>query len=97
MQDILAFQATLFICVTTGFVASLWLLLRYLALRQKRPLSSPTDAILQRLDRMEASIEALAIETERIGESNRFVARLLAERSVPKAIPGTPERVITPH
>jgi hypothetical protein len=45
---------------------------------------SPSDA---RLERMEAAIDAMAVEIERISEGQRFVTKLLAER---------PERVALP-
>jgi hypothetical protein len=54
-----------------------------------------------RLERIELAIEAVAIEVERLGESQRFTAKLLAERD--RLQPGTvppsalPPRVITPH
>ena len=53
-----------------------------------------------RLDRLEHAIEAIAVEVERIGEGQRFVTKVLADRS-----PGQQRtdasvqrgRVITPH
>lgn len=40
-----------------------------------------TDAEAQaRLERMEAAIEAMAVEVERLAEGQRFTTRLLAER-----------------
>jgi hypothetical protein len=44
-----------------------------------------TDARLARIEQM---LEVLAVETERIGEGQRFVTRLLAESQLPSA--GTP-------
>lgn len=38
-----------------------------------------------RLDRMERAIEAIAVEVERIAESQRFVTRLLAEGETERA------------
>jgi hypothetical protein len=43
--------------------------------------STDTRAIDDRLTRMEQSIEAIAIEMERVGEGQRFVTKLLAERA----------------
>lgn len=45
--------------------------------REPHPVSSLSDA---RLARMEAAIESMAIEVERISEGQRFVTKLLAER-----------------
>lgn len=41
------------------------------------PISSD---IAQRLERVESSVEAIAIEMERVGEGQRFVTKLLSER-----------------
>ena len=46
--------------------------------------SSPSispDTIAPRLDRMEQAIDAIAIEVERVSESQRFIAKVLAERA----------------
>ena len=40
-----------------------------------------------RLIHLEQSVEAVAIEVERIGEGQRFVARLLTEEEAPVAAP----------
>lgn len=61
--------------------------------RQEQAPSLPAE-IGERLARMEQSIDAVAIEVERISESQRFVTKLLAERKAPQSLP---ERVITPH
>lgn len=39
--------------------------------------------ISQRLERVESSIEAIAVEMERVGEGQRFVTKLLSERKLP--------------
>ncbi len=39
--------------------------------------------INQRLERVESSIEAIAVEMERVGEGQRFVTKLLSERTLP--------------
>ena len=65
---------------------------------------SAAAAIEARLDRIERAVDAVAIEMERLGEGQRFTARLLAERGSPVADP--PRRLeqrpehrpaITPH
>ena len=46
--------------------------------------SAPGDpSIMERLDRIEQSVEAIAVEVERIGEGQRFLTGLAAERSLP--------------
>jgi hypothetical protein len=53
-----------------------------------------------RLERLEHLVEVMGVEIERIGESQRFLVKVMTERqlSVPNTErPRTPERVITPH
>lgn len=47
----------------------------------KRSLPAPSsDPLLQeRLDRLESAVQAIAIETERIAEGQRFTTRLLSQ------------------
>jgi hypothetical protein len=54
--------------------------------------------------RLEQAVEAMAIEVERITEGQRFVTRLLAERTAAErapreraALPASESRIITPH
>ena len=50
----------------------------------------------QRLQRLEASVDAIAIEIERVSEGQRFVTKLLSEgQAAPKLSTGqrTPEKV----
>ena len=52
-----------------------------------------------RLERIEQAVDTIALEMERIGEGQRFVTKLLAERP-PAVSDGSAtqrERVITPH
>jgi hypothetical protein len=56
-----------------------------------------------RLAALESTIEALALEIERLGEAQRYTARLLEERLPPLGAPGPAPRlsdggrVTTPH
>ncbi len=43
--------------------------------------SDPT--VHARLDRIERSVESIAVETERIGEGQRFLTRVAADRALP--------------
>lgn len=62
---------------------------------------SPRQADLEaRLERIEQAVDTIAVEMERIGEGQRFVTKLLAERPAqPIGEPKTAsrERTITPH
>jgi hypothetical protein len=97
MPEILAFEAVLFICGTCAFVASLRFLRRFIELRHERSLAASTTELRERLDRIENAVESTALEVERISEANRFVAKLLAERSGVPNPQSRPERIITPH
>ena len=61
--------------------------------------ASPSHAreLQERLQRVEQSVDSIAVEMERIGEGQRFVTRLLSERSRVDVAPPARERVITPH
>jgi hypothetical protein len=47
----------------------------------------------QRLERLESSVDAIAIEIERISEGQRFVTKLLSEAQLPPAIGASAEAV----
>ena len=45
-------------------------------------------AVLERLNRMEQAIDAIAVEVERVSEGQRFVTKLLADsRGAPSSLP----------
>ena len=60
-----------------------------LALRDA-PSRIDADAITQ----LQRTVDAVALEVERVGEAQRFVTRLLSERASAKL---EPPRVVTPH
>jgi hypothetical protein len=58
------------------------------------------DGVEQRLERIEAAVDVIAVEVERIAEAQRFTARLTAERapgSLAAPESGSAGRTITPH
>jgi hypothetical protein len=83
--------------VMTGFFAVAYIIrtvvqgiIRYAEVRRGPEV---TAASLQdRLERIEVSIDAIAIEVERLGEHHRFNAQLALNRPDP-----LPTRVVTPH
>ena len=56
---------------------------RAIARRIDRSSAAPQvpSEVQQRLERMEAAIEAIAVEVERISEGQRFTTKLLSERA----------------
>lgn len=55
------------------------------------PPQIPAD-VTARLERIEQSIDAVALEVERIAEGQRFTTKLLSERTSPSAVPGDTSR-----
>jgi hypothetical protein len=73
--------------VTIMSLARIWVR----AKEQQRHLADP--GLEDRLYRIEQSVDAIALEVERMAESQRFTARLLAERlPTPEALPGAEKR-----
>src|SRR5690348_16001932 len=76
-----------------------WLKHRY---DENKPRTIAPTLDAERISRLELAVEALSVELERVGESQRYTVRLLEER-LPKALgPGRPAageggRVVTPH
>ena len=65
--------------------------MRMRAKDQRTQLSDP--GVDDRLYRIEQAVDAMAIEIERMAESQRFTAKLLADRlPTPEALPGHRER-----
>jgi hypothetical protein len=54
-----------------------------------RPVAVPSD-VTQRLERIERSVEAVALEVERIAEGQRFVTKLMSERGEASRLPPAP-------
>jgi hypothetical protein len=58
------------------------------------------DALDRKLTRIDAAVDVIALEVERISEAQRFTARLLAERDgakIPSPARASEPRAITPH
>ncbi|HSA57150.1 MAG TPA: hypothetical protein VLE53_15670 [Gemmatimonadaceae bacterium] len=51
----------------------------------RMPAKDPRDA--ERMERLEQAVDAIAIEIERVGESQRYQAKLLAEAQIIPAMP----------
>ncbi len=85
-----------------SLVVTVWMILRHrekMARQDVLPRASATG-IEARLARLEDAIDGIALEMERLGEGQRFTAKLLAERgngTEAPAVPRPPERVSTPH
>ena len=69
------------ICGSAVLIVGMALISRHISERRLTARAAPNDEILQRLERIEQIVDTTAVEVERLAESNRFVAKLLAERS----------------
>lgn len=80
LSDILVFVGlmTVFGCVTGIIITFLKRGSRQLPARELTP---RLDDIVERLTRLENSVDATALEVERISEGQRFTTKLLAERN----------------
>jgi hypothetical protein len=90
-------EALSMVMATVAFIATAWVVKRFLELRHERRLPMALEGLQERLDRIENAVESTAIEVERISEANRFVAKLLAERTGEDAAGSPAKRVTTPH
>ncbi len=102
MSNDTAFVAVMAVVALVGLGTTLKFLLRVVELRHERARQTRPEAfasLSERLDRIENAVETTALEVERIAESNRFMAKLLADRSAASPVPppARSERVITPH
>lgn len=88
--NVMLIPITLFVCIAATII--LVPIARGYARRMDRGNDEPRlpHDLTNRLDRMEQSIDSIAIEVERIAEGQRFTTKLLAERA--KAEETLPER-----
>jgi len=104
--DVLVFaQVMTVIVASTGAFVAIGLTARMLwraGSRVKQRMVAPVDDT--RLERLEAAVDAIAIEVERISESQRFTVALLSDRLPARSdrvgelpVAGSTKRVNTPH
>src|SRR5215208_3686415 len=65
---------------------------------RRREVAAPRAIEPDRLERLEHLIEVMVVEVEHIGESQRFLVKVMADKQInaPER-PRSPERVTTPH
>jgi hypothetical protein len=90
MSEPVFLDALLIVMGTVAFLASLSFLRRFLESRGQRRQQIDLDGLQERLARIESAVESTALEVERISESNRFVAKLLADRAGAPIVAGPP-------
>jgi FtsZ-binding cell division protein ZapB len=84
MDDVVPLAAifTVFVIFPVAMAISRWVWRRATALGAPRP-AQIEAATQQRLDQLQQSVDTIAIEVERISESQRFLSRVMNERALP--------------
>lgn len=83
---VLLTMSSLGLLVTTIGFAIAWVRARERLLRLRADITRPSDVTLANAERLEDAIGAMALEVERIGEHQRYMTKLLAERG-PEEVP----------
>ena len=87
--DVFSFAGVAVIVV--GLVGSLAVIttwfMRAINIKPQRPGLPNQLQMEQRFDQLQQSVDAIAVEVERIAEAQRFSAKLLAERPETQALP----------
>lgn len=68
-------------CGSAVIISTIATVSRAVTQRQRAAATPPNDEVLRRLERIEQSVEVTAIEVERLAEANRFLTKLLANKS----------------
>ncbi|HEY4216576.1 MAG TPA: hypothetical protein VGM67_05530 [Gemmatimonadaceae bacterium] len=88
-----AFFGMIAVCVTS--IVSVW------GKRiESKSRSLPTNMLEARLERIESAVDVIAVEVERIAESQRFAVRLAVEKGASPAIAppsSSGGKTVTPH
>jgi len=78
-------QVCVVIVSLVGSLCAIGVLMAFAMKRLKRKTSPTLDSADQRLEQLQQSVDAIAIEVERISEGQRFVTKLLSESRDPIA------------
>ena len=99
LEDLLVFTAGIVGMTSATAVLTTWIKSRGPKNGMSREALGRLDEIAERMTRMENAIDSVAVEVERISESQRFTTKLFAERSAAPALPerGRAPGTTTPH
>jgi hypothetical protein len=78
--------AVISVCLAGALSAIIVALVRGVSQPKRKP-PSFGEGHNQQIEQLQQSVDAIAVEVERIAEAQRFSARLLAERAEPAALP----------
>ena len=84
--DVISFAVVAGVIVVMAAALSGILVFLTRGLKAKSSSERPNPLYEQRLDQLQQSVDAIAVEVERIAEAQRFSAKLLAERTETPAL-----------
>ena len=89
----------LFVILLGAFVTVTvaWMRSRERVIRAEAELKALRRSPGANADRVETTLDVIALEVERLAEGQRFVARVLSERGRPELVRPAAGRSITPH
>lgn len=97
----MAYYLSKYIAIAVVFAISAWMLKTWLNHQERMKELSMTKQKLgssdQRLARVEQAVEAIAIEIERVSEGQRYVTKLLGERTPLPPPSARDQSMNTPH
>ena len=93
-NDVVPIVAILSVFVLAPLAIAIARLIWKRATNAPRVSAAPDQATQQRLEQLQQAVDAIAIEVERISEGQRFVTKIMSDRSLGA---GAAEPVRTPH
>lgn len=69
------------VCSVPVVITAMVLISRQISQRRLSSNAAAQEELVRRLERIERTVDGTAVEVERLAEANRFVAKLLAEKS----------------
>ncbi|MEO7042176.1 MAG: hypothetical protein ABI035_07945 [Gemmatimonadaceae bacterium] len=85
-RDVISFAGVMAVCLSSLWaVTIIWTRTRRNLNSPKQPTVLKSDNFDERLVQLQQSVDAIAVEVERMAEGQRFSARLLAESNRPSS------------
>lgn len=80
-------QVAIIVVLLVGSLSTIGVLTNRAILRAKRKESTQLAVDDERLEQLQQSVDAIAVEVERIAEAQRFTAKLMARRAESQPLP----------
>lgn len=85
-RDVFNFAGVMVVCLSSLWaVTVIWARTRHSLRAPQQPTTLKSDNFDERFVQLQQSVDAIAVEVERMAEGQRFSARLLAESSRPSS------------